>query len=124
MKNLLESDKQKMEKQIVRWKSVKGIRHQAGDPTVPDIIDEAYRRTLIASILSMEKKAPIHFDEAVRLADKTSREAFFEGRMGTDAHQSFWYFSNFVDWISSLGYHIELTGDEFELISTAQPNDC
>jgi len=113
-----------MDKQFVRWKPVKGIRHQAGDPTIPDIIDNACRRTLIARILSMEKKTPLTFEKAVHMAKKTSREAFFEGRMGTDTGQSFWYLSNFVDWISSLGYHIELTGDEFELVTPSSLIDC
>ena len=25
-----------------------------------------------------------------------------------------WFYENFIEWISSQGYHIELTGDEFE----------
>ncbi len=113
-----------MDKQLVRWKPVKGVRHHAGDPTVPEIIDNAYRRTLITRILSMEKKTGLSLEKAVFMAEKTSREAFFNGRMGTDPGQSFWYFSNFVDWISSLGYHIDLTGDEFEPVTPISLIDC
>jgi hypothetical protein len=42
-------------------------------------------------------------------------EAFDAHRMGYQPGECNWYFKNFVEWVSSLGYHIELTGDEFEL---------
>jgi hypothetical protein len=58
----------------------------------------------------MEKKNPISFTNAVKCAHNKWSEKVNAFR-GDEAD---WYFDNFVDWISSQGYHIELTGDEFE----------
>lgn len=48
------------------------------------------------------------------MASQKSSEAFDAHRLGYEPGECNWYFKNFVEWISSLGYHIELTGDEFE----------
>lgn len=52
----------------------------------------------------MEQKKPIQFEQAARMV----KEKFFAtkdaGRLGYAPGQ----------WISDLGFHIELTGDEFE----------
>ncbi len=38
-------------------------------------------------------------------------------KIGYEPGESGWYYSNFLKWISEKGWHIELTGDEFELFS-------
>jgi hypothetical protein len=35
-------------------------------------------------------------------------------RNGFKPGECHWYFDHFVEWVSSLGYQIELAGDEFE----------
>ena len=62
----------------------------------------------------MKTKTPISFEDAVNLAHDEFFRASDAGRFGRDPGQCDWYYENFIDWISDQGYHIELTGDEFE----------
>lgn len=72
----------------------------------------------------METKTPISLAVAVQMADTTSREAASNGRLGIEPGQTYWYWSHFIEWISSLGFHIELSGDEFEPVTAAPLMDC
>ena len=47
-------------------------------------------------------------------------EAFNAQKFGSDYGHYGWYSEHFVEWISSLGYHIELTGDEFDVLAPSQ----
>ena len=77
---------------------------------LPDTISKEYRGTLISRILEMEKRVPISFAEAIERVNAKWFEELWTKRTGCDQ----WYLENFVAWISSQGFHIELTGDEFE----------
>ena len=108
-----------MVKQCVRWKPVK-CKSRAGKDVylgVPEIIDVRYRGTLISEILRMPRKTPILFDDAIRMARTKQSECYMAESFGDEPGQYGWYDLHFVSWISSLGYHIELTGDEFEPFS-------
>jgi hypothetical protein len=101
-----------MNKHIVNWRKViftndLGNNYEA---ELPEIIDVGYRGKLLSKILDMQKKTPIIFDDAVRMAGRN----FFDSKAGHSRGESHWYLDNFVDWISEQGYHIDLTGDEFE----------
>ncbi len=63
----------------------------------------------------MQIKDSISFEDAFHMLQKKRFELFNAGRFGDMPGQYGWYHLNFVDWISSQGFHIELTGDEFEL---------
>lgn len=63
----------------------------------------------------MEPKKPITFAEAINLVGEKWLEEFWITRTKNEE----WYFKNFVNWISSLGFHIEITGDEFEMYITS-----
>jgi hypothetical protein len=105
-----------MTKQFLYWKPIwdKNVRNEDYLSNVPDIIAMAYRGALLERILAMPKKEPISFESAALMASDKSSEAFDVHRMGYEPGGCNWYFNSFVEWISSLGYHIELTGDEFE----------
>lgn len=62
----------------------------------------------------MAKKNPITFETAIRMVSEKHREAFDARRFGDEPGQHGWYDLHFIEWMSELGYHIELTGDEFE----------
>jgi hypothetical protein len=62
----------------------------------------------------MEPKKPLSFEQAARLTEEKFFEANDARRVGYEPGQCFWYLDHFLEWISGLGYHIELTGDEFE----------
>ncbi len=65
---------------------------------------------MLTRILEMERKSPISFEEAIRLA---SQKWLAEYRaLNGDGIE--WLERNFVKWINSQGYHIEISGDEFE----------
>src|SRR5688572_15721070 len=107
-----ETDSTKMmPKHSLNWKPVKAKSLRGTDiyVSVPDVLDLIYRGTLLSSILAMEKKTPILFGDAVRMAIKKKCEVWYDENADSD-----YYYDNFIEWISSQGYHIELTGDEFE----------
>ena len=77
-------------------------------------IDQSYKGNLLSKILEMPEKKPISYEEAVRIFSIRTREAFEARDLGSKPGQYQWYFKNFVRYITDLGYHIELTGDELE----------
>jgi hypothetical protein len=83
---------------------------------IPFYIDRIYSGTLLSSIFAMPMKKPIQFDDAVRMA----AEKFCRSKIGHNRGENLWYIENFVEWMSELGFHIELTGDEFETIVRPQ----
>lgn len=64
----------------------------------------------------MPKKNPISYEQAINLIADKKNEAFIHKDYGTKPGQYFWYSENFVAYISDLGFHIELSGDEIETI--------
>lgn len=113
-----------MGKHIVKWKPTigKDIRNQDCELPFPDLLNASSRWTLLEQIFAMEKKNPITFTEAAQLAQTKYQEATRASNFGGSPGQSNWYTRNFISWISSLGYHIELCGDEFELYGAGIPN--
>jgi hypothetical protein len=101
-----------MPKHIINWKPIrsKNVRGSDYDCRIPETLDLIYRGTLLSEIVAMEQKKPMAFANAVNRAKKQWWEKFGSG-CGDDAD---WIYDNFVEWISDQGYHIELTGDEFE----------
>jgi len=107
-----------MEKHWIKWKTFrsKNIYGEPIDTEFPYLIDLNYKGALISQITKMKKKWPITFELAVRLAS----EKYNKSEFGSKPGQKFWYSDNFVEFISELGYHIELTGDEFEITYPSQ----
>ena len=62
----------------------------------------------------MQTQKPISLEYAIGLLLDHQTAAMKAGRKGLEPGHAFWYGCNFIEWISSLGFHIELTGDEFE----------
>ncbi len=102
-----------MRKQLLYWYPVVSRTYAGGfySCELPKIIDSDCGHTLLASALAMPKKTPIRFEEAVR---KLDGELNIEN-IGHEPGQYQWLLKNFVSWISDKGFHIELTGDEFDL---------
>ncbi len=105
-----------MEHHLVKWKPIKSKSRFGNEVylSVPEIVDISYRGTLLSHILRMQKKTPISFENAMLKLIDMHREKFDAGLFGDNPGQYGWYDLNFISWISSLGFHIELTGDEFE----------
>jgi len=92
---------------VVRLTDVRGSEFES---QLPDLLQTVYRGRLLSEILGMERKTAISFENAVRLLGDQIYEEFWIKQSG----RSRWYELNFVEWIADLGYHIEITGDEFE----------
>jgi hypothetical protein len=104
-----------MQKHLLNWKTVPTKPFaRINWPTVSKQIDLNYRGTLLSRILAMEIKTAISLEEAIQLMKKQEESARSAGRKGAEPGHLCWFSYNFVEWISSLGFHIELTGDEFE----------
>lgn len=112
-----------MSQQIVKWKPTpaKNFRNEDCLLPFPDFLDSASNWTILERIFQMEPKKPIAFSEAARLAHEKFEEALNARQIGYEPGQCNWYARHFIDWISSLGYHIDLNGDEFELYSSGVP---
>lgn len=100
-----------MAKQCLSWLPVnsKSIRNKDYQSSFPELVATYYRGTLFDRILGMQKKEVISFEDAIRLVERKSTEASYAG----DAKKSDWYYRNFIEYVSELGFHIELSGDEF-----------
>ena len=99
-------------RQIVKWKTITSFNIY-GEPyqdDFPSIIEIHYRGNLIPRILDMPRKEPIYFYDAVKWAEKEYMRCI--DVMAVKASK--FYLDYFVEWISEMGHHIELTGDEFD----------
>lgn len=106
-----------MVKQCVKWLPVE-CRNKFGEAVllqIPESIDIHHRGTLISKILAMPEGRPVGFRTAINFLNEQFKTAFFEGRIGNEPGQCIWYINNFVEWMSNLGYQIQLSGDEFEV---------
>lgn len=103
-------------KQFVKWKPIlcKSVNKTDVYVDVIGELDVRNRGILLNQIMSMPQKEPISLSKAYRLMDIASEKAFKARQLGTEPGGYQWYETNFVFWISEQGYHIELTGDEFE----------
>ncbi len=95
------------------------IRDEDYSSELPDIISVAYRGTLLPEILKMPRRNPISFESAIQLVHAKRRQA----RLTFDADKMVWYNKNFVKCVSDSGFHIELSGDEFD-VWNPPGNDC
>ena len=104
-----------MTKHLVRWKRFPcEPKSFFGSLSAANEMDRYYGYTLLSRILAMKKQTPISLESAIQSLIDHEEGAHRAGRKGMEPGHMFWYGLNFVDWISSVGYHIELTGDDFE----------
>jgi hypothetical protein len=98
------------------WKAVKCKNPKGGHAFVrwAISIDDAYKGNLLAEILAMPRKKPIAYDDAINIFADKKQESFKAGDHGVKPGQYSWYSYNFVRYISDLGFHVEITGDEIE----------
>jgi hypothetical protein len=105
-----------MTKRLLNWKNV--VCHCAGRiedlPLLNEIDSFYYQGTLLSQILAMEKKTPISADAAIQLLLEYEDAAQKAGRKGHEPGQMFYFSVHFVEWLSDIGYHVEITGDEFD----------
>jgi hypothetical protein len=104
-----------MTKHFLNWKdtTVKSAGKKTALPYLSQI-DRYYTGTLLSRILAMEKQTAISLEAAIHLLIENEQAARAAGRKGAEPGQMFWYAGHFVEWLSEIGYHVELTGDEFE----------
>lgn len=103
-------------KQLVLWKPLlcKTIDGTEVRIDVAGELDVRYRGTLLNQIMKMPEKKPLTLNDATRLLHKALDKAFDAQQFHDQRDGYHWYYKHFISWISELGYHIELTGDEFE----------
>jgi hypothetical protein len=100
----------------VKWKPVY-CKSKAGTwkyMTYPFSINRAYDGKLLSAIVEMPRKNPISFDSAINLMRRGLDEATKAEKFGQKHGHYHWHYEHFVEFISEQGFHIQLTGDEFE----------
>jgi hypothetical protein len=105
-----------VKRNLARWRQIR-CKNLKGDwylSSLPNAIDVSYKGKLLTMILEMPEKNPISFEDALHIIDQKLTESFEASDFGPKPGQHHWYFRNFVSYISDLGHHIELTGDELE----------
>jgi hypothetical protein len=104
--------------QLIRWNAVlcKTVTGQNILLNSASTIDRLCRGKLLFRILSMVRQEPITLTMAINLMNDKKQEDFKAGRMFRNPDRWNWYYFSFVQMISNLGFHIELNGDEFEVI--------
>ena len=112
-----------MNKQFVRWKAFEEETYVGTRAVIPiaEELDIQHKGTLLSQILSMEQKTPMSYEDAMHLTHRTLKKCWTEKKLSAEFGHFQWYMDNFCDWISHLGYHIELTGDEFEIYFGVSP---
>jgi hypothetical protein len=76
---------------------------------------------LLQQIRSMPRKRPISVQAAWRMMLlEVHRQMALRNNEPTVPGHSNWILSNRVLWISQQGYHVELTGNEFEILDQAE----
>ena len=115
----MQTEEPAMNKHMVRWKKTRTVSVHGSDVEVEAarFIEAAKMGLLLEQIRLMPRKKTVSLETALKVMLLRQDEAFAASRFGEGPGQHSWYEKNFVEWISSLGYHIELTGDEFELWS-------
>lgn len=110
-----------MNKQLVRWRAFNETNFVGVESLIPlaEELDIHCRGTLLSQIVSMEPKTPISYQDAMSLTHETLKKCWKEKKISSEFGHYYWYFDHFCEWLSILGYHIELTGDEFELYFTS-----
>lgn len=106
-----------MHRLLARWNHIyieKGTPADGPD-MLPTVIDMENKGTLLHQIVSMPKAEPISFEDAVKHVELKWSAGFDNQNSGYNPGGGGWYTRNFVGYISSLGFHIELSGDEFEV---------
>lgn len=105
-----------MNHQYVRWKAVecKDVAGKSILTEYPQEIDQWCKGTLLSQIISMPKQTPISFATAINLIVEIQKEEWEAGRFDRIPNFLSWHLRNFTQWLVAIGYHIELTGDEFE----------
>ncbi len=103
-------------KQLVLWKPVlcKSVNYTDVLADIIGEMDVRHRGTLLYQIMKMPSKKPISLNDATRLLEQAVDKAFDLKKIHSQPGGSNWYYNNFISWISELGYHIDITGDEFE----------
>ncbi len=106
-----------MVKRVLKWRPVRLLAvdgFEYLEDELPGVIASFYKGELVDRILKMDRKKPISFYQAVNLASDGHYRASVDDRFGHNKGESGWHFSHFLDFISDQGFHIELTGDEFD----------
>lgn len=89
---------------------------------LPAIIATSYRGSLLDHIVLMPKAEPISFETAIFLLNQKLIETFDAGQIGSNPGQYYWYINHFVEYIIELGFHIRISGDEFEFTFSKTSN--
>ncbi len=106
-----------MVKGFFKWRPVRLLTVYGSEyleDELPGVVDSYYKGELIARILEMNRGTPISFHQALNMASDAHIQAFDSGRSGHEKGESIWHYSHFLEFISEQGFHIELTGDEFD----------
>ncbi len=118
-----QNDSQVETHRLVHWKVDKAITCVRGPEaclTLLKEIDGNYRGTLLSRILKMKKQNPILLEEAIQLMIDSETEAKNSGQNHCEFGGVLYFSFNFIEWLSRIGYHVELTGDEFELYAISE----
>jgi hypothetical protein len=107
-----------MRKNCVNWKAVKFTSKfgKVFESYLPIVFDRHYKGELLVRILAMPPKTPLIFEDAVRLTGQKFNEALDNNKI----KEAQFFIYNFLEWISDSGYHIELTGEEFDFLNQTQ----
>jgi hypothetical protein len=98
---------------ILHWHPVP-VRSRKGHlfaSTMPTVLNFHSKGLLLVSALAMPKKTPVLFEEIIKM----THEKINDADLGLEPGQMQWIEKNFVQWVSDMGYHIEFTGDEFDV---------
>jgi hypothetical protein len=89
-----------------------------GEPGVcaPPYLPKDSHVLLLYQVQMMPKKIPISMEKAMLLVSKRHSELY---RETPDLKKIFWFYEEWVRWVSEQGFHIELSAEDFEILEGA-----
>lgn len=104
---------------VVLWKPYLGASYGSGelhpfDPWLPG--DSGW--VLLHRLQNQPRQSSLSYQDACRMVrQEVFRQMDLRNNDPNVQGSSHWVSSNWPEWLSAQGYHVELTGEEFEILS-------
>lgn len=104
------------------WRKFNGVSYLGKEPgRFAPFLPKGSPELLLRQILRMPKGKPISYEEACRMVQAEGHVQIKAGNNEAEVRgSSNWLTQHWVEWLSQKGFHIELTGEEFDIVTDRQ----
>jgi hypothetical protein len=102
---------------MIKWKPVTITRTDGSQYQTSVLVDRRSGEDILQAILNMPKAQAVSLQEGYQ---KATRE-FYQLALDLKTDESLDVIDRWVEWLSREGYHIQLTGSEYEVVPDEKP---